>query len=67
MATRVPIQTAQTLIQPLSCLIMLYMKFDQNWPTDFRHTTLKLWTEDGRRMPDHCHTKTSLEPSAQVC
>ena len=41
MATRVPIQSAQNPLYRLSPnLMMLYMKFDPNWPTDSRDMLL---------------------------
>ena len=37
----------KTLLQPCPNLMMLYIKFDQNWPTDLKiYCTLKLWTGD---------------------
>ena len=65
MATRVPIQSAQNLMQPFPQLIMLYMKFDQNRLIDIRDMYY-FERVDGqrRRTPDHCHINTSNEPSA---
>ena len=48
----------KTLCSLSSYLMMLYMKFDQNWSTDF--------TDMYYFVSDHCHNNTSLEPSAQV-
>ena len=46
----------------ISC-VMLHMKFDQNWQTEFRESVdggQPHWTLD------HCNINTSLEPKSQV-
>ena len=36
LATRVQIQSARNTVQSSPYLMVLYMKFDLNWPSDFR-------------------------------
>ena len=47
--------------------MMLYMKFDQNWATEFGDKLLRKCGGTMLAPTDHCHTNTSLELLAQVC
>ena len=59
MGIRVPIQSA---LKPYAVMIV-YIKFDQNWPIDFRDIHFENVTR--RQTTTDCYSNISLEPLAQ--